>query len=61
MKDCRRCLRALIVAAFVLGVFHARDAAADTLTLSVVTSVILVCVAAAETVGRLRRGRRSGG
>ena len=43
------------------GVLEAVGLAADSLALSVTAAVILAGVASGETIGRLRRGRRSGG
>jgi low temperature requirement protein LtrA len=43
------------------GVLEAVGLPADSLTLSVTAAVILIAVASGETIGRLRRGRRSGG
>jgi low temperature requirement protein LtrA len=50
------------LAAFAaLGAVALTTAAIEVLTLSVSATLILVAVAAAETAGRVRRGRRGGG
>ncbi|WP_137842965.1 low temperature requirement protein A [Microbacterium sp. 2FI] len=60
----RRWARAQVAglgALVVLGVIAAGTDALDTLVLSIAAVVILIGVAVGETVGRVRRGRRSGG
>ena len=50
-----------IVALPLLGLAAVAAVPLDVLTLSVVSAFVLVAVAIGETIGRLRRGRRSGG
>ena len=50
-----------VVVLAVLATVAIAGAPLDALTLSVAAALILVAVAAGETIGRLRRGRRSGG
>ena len=60
----RRWARAQIAGIVVLPLLGLAAVAAgplDVLTLSVVSAFVLVAVAIGETIGRLRRGRRSGG
>jgi low temperature requirement protein LtrA len=57
----RRWARAQLAGLLALALLAVAAIVLDTLTLSIGTAVVLAGVAAGETVGRLRRGRRSGG
>lgn len=57
----RRWARAQLAGVLALALLATAASVLDTLTLSIAAGLVLTGVAAGETVGRVRRGRRAGG